>query len=174
MNGLASEAELTNRPPNRLCIPEMFQIKSMLYHYLRAHTTVAGTVAAMASTNSKEVISLVDRVLAEEYVPIAYKKPTCTRVSPSCDFCGASLFNSSWVCGSSPDSKGECARAEADTSPKRVCCLCYVEGRKCACGHMIIQTSFDTDKLLELRNAFVSLVTPSNGPDIVPHIPSTE
>ena len=140
----------------------------MLYYHLKAHTT-----AMNSAFNFKDIISFIDRILAEEYVPIVCKT-TCAQDLPSCDFCGASLFNSCWVCGSSPDSKGVCARTEVDTSPKRVCCLCFVEGRKCACGHMIVQTFFDMDELVELRNAFVSLVTPPTCTDIVPHILSTE
>lgn len=144
----------------------------MLYHHLKAYTTSPDTVAVSA-LNFKDVVSLFDRMLAEEYIPITFKTAN-DQVSLSCDFCGASLFLSSWVCGSYPDSKEVCDGAEANTSPKRVCCSCYVEGRKCACGHMIVQTSIDMDKLLELRNSFVSLVTPPNDTVIVPRILSTE
>ncbi len=146
----------------------------MLYHYLKVHKANSDTATAMASAlNFRDIISLFDRVLAEEYTPI----PSMTGRSQellSCDFCGASLFTSSWACGCSPDSNEACARAEADTSPKRVCCLCYVEGRKCACGHMTVQTLFDMGELLELRNAFVSLVTSSDDTDIVPRRLSTK
>jgi hypothetical protein len=159
---------------NRLCIPETFHVKTMLYYHLKAHTTAPDTVAAITSSlNFKDIVSLFDRVLAEEYIPMECKTAR-PHALVSCDFCGASLFNSNWVCGGSPDSNGVCVRAEVDSSPKRVCCLCYVEGRKCACGHMIVQTFFDMDELLELRNAFVSLVTPPNDTHIVPRILSTE
>lgn len=159
---------------NRLCIPETFHVKSMLYHYLKVYTATPDTVSAMApAVNFRDIISLFDRVLAEEYIPIPFTAG-CSQASPSCDFCGASLFTSSWSCGCSPDSKEACARVEADTSPKRVCCFCYVEGRKCACGQMTVQTFFDMGQLLELRNAFVSLVTSSDDTDIVPHTLSTE
>jgi len=146
----------------------------MLYHHLKVYTTAPGILAAMTSTfDTKGIISLFDRVLAEEYIPMTFKT-NCGQALLSCDFCGASLFTSSWVCGSSPDSMEVCARVEADTSPKRVCCLCYVEGRKCACGHMNVQTFFDMNELLELRNAFVSLVSPPNESAIVPYLLSTE
>lgn len=144
----------------------------MLYHHLKAHTTSPDTVAAPVF-NFKDVVSLFDRLLAEEYIPIT-SKTACNQALLPCDFCGASLFISSWVCGSSRDSKDACDRAGADISPKQVCCLCYVEGRKCACGHMIVQTSIDVDTLLELRNSFVTLVTPPNDTAIVPWILSTE
>lgn len=146
----------------------------MLHHYLKVHTTTPDTVAAMVpSLNFRDIISLFDCVLAEEYVPIPFTTG-CNQALLSCDFCGASLFTSSWVCGCSPDSKEVCALAGADTSPKRVCCFCYVEGRKCACGQMTIQTLVDMAELLELRNAFVSLVTSSDNTDIVPHTLETE
>jgi len=146
----------------------------MLYHYLRACIAIPGRLAPMASAfNLRDIISLFDRVLAEEYIPVAFTTARGQALH-SCDFCGASLFTSSWTCGYPPDSKEICAQAEADTPPKRVCCLCYVEGRKCACGHMNVQTFFDMGELLELRNAFVSLVTSPDDTDIVPHTLSTE
>lgn len=146
----------------------------MLYHYLKTHTATPDTVVTMASAfNFKDIISLFDRVLAEEYIPVAFTT-ACGQALRSCDFCGASLFTSSWACGCPPDSKEVCARAEAGTSPKRVCCLCYVEGRKCACGHMNVQPFFDMGELLELRNTFVSLVTLPDDTDIVPRTLSTE
>jgi len=144
----------------------------MLYHHLKAHTTSPGTIAESAF-NFKDIVSLFDRVLAEEYIPVTFKT-ACDQPLLSCDFCGASLFISRWVCGSSPDSREVCPRTEADTSPKQVCCSCYVEGRKCACGHMVVQTSIDMDKLLELRNSFVSLIAPPNDTIIVPRVLSTE
>ena len=165
---------MTYYPLNRLCIPEKFHIKLMLYHYVKTRTIARDTVVTMTSAfNSKDIISLFDRVLAEEYIPITIKA-VGGQALLSCDFCGASLFTSSWVCGSSPDSKEVCARVDANTPPKRVCYLCYVEGRKCTCGQMNVQAFFDIDELLELRNSFASLITPSNETDIVPHILSTE
>jgi hypothetical protein len=74
----------------------------------------------------KELLSLYDAVLVEEYEPGHAEMVSRPPSSPlsigdtfiSCDFCGCDIFQSYFECGSSSD---RCF----------VCPGCYVEGRSC-------------------------------------------
>ena len=83
-----------------------------------------------------DLLKLADHVLAEEYASPGQLDDLAEHALTgplSCDFCGADIFQSFFICGSSctpPASEG----GEGDNI--MVCPMCYVEGRSCPCDRM--------------------------------------
>jgi hypothetical protein len=105
----------------------------------------------------KELLSLYDSILVEEYEPgpvDMVSRPTSRPPSIeedifiSCDFCGCDIFQSFFECSSSSDG---CV----------VCPGCYVEGRNCKCENAKMRPMQyrDIQQLIRVRRNAVKALT---------------
>jgi len=147
---------------SRVCRPEIYRVKRMIYDTLvQRTTTLNGLVhdtpeSTFDSVNPlcKEVdrlISLLDDVLEQEYSTHHREIRRVTNsFSPgglghTCDFCGADIFLSSFQCDS-------CSPKDGTGESICLCPTCVVEGRTCKCGSMEPAQSGSFRDLLRIRN----------------------
>ncbi|KAH7929751.1 hypothetical protein BV22DRAFT_107094 [Leucogyrophana mollusca] len=146
----------------RVCRPEIYRVKSNIYHALIHYTTeLEKFVACSVSTSSqaslaaddedhrsnarqlRQLLELFDDIIAEEYTPVHSRLPHVSQLGShkddiSCDFCGADVFQSFFGCEACVE------KSAADSVPGTtnvgdgivICSSCYVEGRTCLCGAM--------------------------------------
>ncbi|KAF9475840.1 hypothetical protein BDN70DRAFT_883160 [Pholiota conissans] len=129
--------------------PETYRIKSTIHHALvwmtnKLQQLLNKPMAPKKSDNFnhcflikdlKVLLSLYDRILAEEYdaeysvrKEVVYESNTFNDdVRLVCDFCSADIFQSFFECRHCCDS---------DDDPCQLCPGCYVEGRNCRCSGM--------------------------------------
>ena len=107
----------------------------------------------------RNLIQLFDDVLLEGYADDHDSLFLPDRVgdNPTCDYCGASLFLSYFVCASvcfDLETDAPCV----DTSIK-VCGGCYVEGRSCTCKDMNPRRLRNFSDMLQERNDAASVLS---------------
>ncbi|GJJ12739.1 hypothetical protein Clacol_006984 [Clathrus columnatus] len=120
---------------HRICRPETYRVKLTVLRVLQAYTdrlnqsTYDDDNLAVTTLN---ILNYFDEILVEEWSPDHQSLPIAKNDDPdamfmwSCDFCGADIFQSLFVCT-------RCSKPKAE--PKYIVCPgCYVEGRSCRCG----------------------------------------
>jgi len=140
-------------------------VKSTIHHTLVGRTKELQNSLPINATDKniadlvkdiKELLTLYDSILVEEYEPShkdMVSRPTSRPPSIeediciSCDFCGCDIFQSFFECGPSSDG---CI----------VCPGCYVEGRNCKCKNARMQPMQyrDFQQLVAVRTNAVNAV----------------
>ncbi len=166
-----------------MCRPEVYKIKSIIFHTLLRRASqlrvfcegAQGNGAAIAADLAR-VVGLFASILVEEYsgpaaqfdpmTPLAESSELSSfdpqRYEPKdgclvCDFCGADIFQtyfeSEICCADSPD-----ISQASKPDPFVLCSGCYAEGRSCQCQRMtLLQCYSFNDLCKELQDAIIVL-----------------
>ncbi|KAF9454665.1 hypothetical protein P691DRAFT_656001 [Macrolepiota fuliginosa MF-IS2] len=163
----------------RVCRPEIYQIKSTIYHTLRHYTQNLKNTAAQEVTSIQKsvltntlgtILRLYDHILIEEYSPYGEslisntdsgRRGSSSRtrdITPSSDTESIQLaedFHACDFCGADIfQSYFQCigkASSRDGVEGYIVCPGCYVEGRTCACQEMAQMQRQSFDVLLAAR-----------------------
>lgn len=174
---LYSTCSFTYLPFIRLCLPEEFCVRNMIYTSMKSHASrvkefLSRSLSEPSSSSLdtcdsvprvanelRKLIRLFDDVLLEGYSDDhdSLFLPNHIGDNPTCNYCGASLFLSYFNCA------GVCFDLETD-SPRmdmsiRVCAGCYVEGRSCACKDMTPKRIRSFSHALQERNDAASVLS---------------
>ncbi|KAG8900492.1 hypothetical protein FRB99_006020 [Tulasnella sp. 403] len=141
----------------RVCRPEVYRTRLLCYRTLKAvceeAETESNNPSAAEFVNERfhtlsRLVPVFDEVLASEWSPQNLTIPHYTgRHMPSCDFCGADIFQSFFQCK-------ECSEFENNMEGEtyHICATCYVEGRSCVCRVMSPVQHRPFEVLLDVRN----------------------
>lgn len=160
----------------RVCRPEIYKVKSNIYHALRHYVTLVNGLAEqnvkVESTQScddlKELLHLFDDVLVQEYTSHHGGLPNISQSGSTehddirCDFCGADIFQSFFECDKcvQPSPSGSSNSITLLGDGLVLCPSCYVEGRTCRCGEMQpVQCRLMSD-LLQTRDSVARAIHP--------------
>ncbi|KAL4067881.1 hypothetical protein J3A83DRAFT_4096483 [Scleroderma citrinum] len=149
---------------HRVCRPEIYKVKSNIYHAMCHHTTVMdqtepGAELVTLAHELKKLLDLFDDILAQEYTAQHKSLPNVSQSGAAhydnihCDFCGADIFQSFFECDKCAfQSDGDSAFLPLGDGLV-VCPSCYVEGRTCRCGEMQPVQHRVMDDLLQSRDS---------------------
>lgn len=149
----------TNRFHFRVCRPEVYRTRLLVYRAIKAITaSLGGRANNTRSGNRGEalvtlqvLLPVFDEILCSEYDPSHSAIPFSQQKHlPVCDFCGADIFQSWFECCSCLDI--------AAAGPYQMCAGCYVEGRKCCCGSLRPVQRIPFDNLIADRNKAASYI----------------
>ncbi|KAG9010092.1 hypothetical protein FRB93_004754 [Tulasnella sp. JGI-2019a] len=147
----------------RLCRPEVYRTKLLCYRFLSFCCDRFPTQGSLPDQDPvvihhnvnllKDLIALFDEILVSEYEAEHAQIERYTRQQiPTCDFCGADIFQSFFECS-------DCTGFEASpVEAYRLCAACYVEGRSCLCRLMKPMQRWSSNALIDERNRAVRVV----------------
>ena len=157
-------------PFTRLCIPEQYGIREVIYTTMKSHALEMKEFLSASppelpdshvdtrhptmrlAGELRKLIGMFDDVLLEGYSRDhdSLSLRDFGSDKPICHYCGAFLFLSYFNC------TGSCFDLETDTprvdTSIRVCGACYVEGRFCACRKMSPKRLQSFSGMLQERN----------------------
>jgi len=153
-----------------VCRPEIYRVKSTIYHTLFLHVEKLERVPPQDRhteytklADLKKLVQLYDALLVEEYSP-DHRKMYCLRnlegshsvpetisAQVVCDFCGADIFQSFFECRECVHQHSTLEQPVAHGDGYVICGGCYVEGRSCNCDKMDPIQCRPFPELLNLR-----------------------